>query len=210
MSEAIKSNRLNIIGNILHISRTLKKEFFRKSIHMLSAFIPFLYFFSRPMVLIGLLFVTLLYFISEVLRYKGVKIPLISTITELASRTRDEGKIVLGPITLTIGIFVAFTLFDYRTATLATLALSFGDGVASLFGKLIGGVKIPFTFGKTLSGTTGCFLVLCFVFFLCGLNLWQILIISAASSLIEALPRGDFDNLILPVSVGLLIKFLII
>ncbi|HQJ06557.1 MAG TPA: hypothetical protein PLI57_09290, partial [Spirochaetota bacterium] len=134
------------IKNLLFISKTLKKEFFRKAIHMFSSFTPFLYFFSRSLVLVGLLIVTLIYFLSEVLRSKNIRIPIISRITEIASRSRDEGKLVLGPITLSIGIFLTFTLFDYRTATLAIFAVSFGDGVASLFGKIIGGVKIPFTF----------------------------------------------------------------
>jgi len=198
------------IKNLLFISKTLKKEFFRKAIHMFSSFTPFLYFFSRSLVLVGLLIVTLIYFLSEVLRSKNIRIPIISRITEIASRSRDEGKLVLGPITLSIGIFLTFTLFDYRTATLAIFAVSFGDGVASLFGKIIGGVKIPFTFGKTMSGSMGCFITLCSVYLLCGLDVSQALVISAAGAIIEAFPTGDFDNLILPISTGLIIQNLIL
>jgi len=196
--------------NLLFISKTLKKEFFRKIIHMFSSFTPFLYFFSRSLVLVGLLIVTLIYFLSEVLRSKNIRIPIISKITEIASRSRDEGKLVLGPITLSIGIFLTFTLFDYRTATLAIFAVSFGDGVASLFGKIIGGIKIPFTFGKTISGSMGCFIVLCSVYSLCGLDISQALLISTAGAVIEAFPTGDFDNLILPISTGLIIQNLIL
>ncbi len=206
MSEVIKQNEISFYA----ISQTLRKEFFRKSIHMLSAFVPLFYFFSRPLILIGLLSITLIYLISEVSRDRGYRIPIIARVTEIASRSRDEGKIVLGPITLAIGIFIALTLFDYQTATLAIFSVSFGDGVASLFGKILRGPQIPFTFGKTISGSTGCFLVLCFVYFLCGLNVHQVLLLSFIATFIEALPTGDLDNLILPVSVGLFLKYWII
>ena len=138
----------NLFANFFSISITLKKELFRKTIHISSAFIPFFYFYQRFWVITGLLLITLIYFASELLRIKKISLPLISQITEFAARTRDEGKVILGPITLVVGIFLAFTLFDYRTAVIAIFALSFGDGVASLFGKLLGGPKIPLTFGK--------------------------------------------------------------
>ncbi|HOJ63474.1 MAG TPA: phosphatidate cytidylyltransferase [Spirochaetota bacterium] len=193
-------------SNILHISRTLKKEFFRKSIHMMSAFVPLLYFYFPALVLTGLLFITLVYFISEVLRSKNINLPIISKITVLASRTRDEGGFVLGPITLSIGIFLAFTMFDYRIATIAIFALSFGDGVASLFGKIIGGVKIPLTFGKTVSGSMGAFLVLFIVYLVCGINILQAFLIAFFATIVEAIPTADFDNLILPVFVGIFVQ----
>lgn len=192
------------------ITDTIRKEFFRKSIHMMSAFVPLVYFFSRPSVLLGLLSVTLVYFLCEVSRYRGHGIPIIANITELASRSRDADKVVLGPITLAIGVFICLTLFDYQTATLAIFSVSFGDGVASLFGKILGGPKIPFTFGKTFSGSTGCFLVLCFVYFLCGLTKSQAIILSFCAAFIEALPTGDLDNLLLPVSVGMILKYFVI
>ena len=170
MSELQEAVYPNSNGSLSKITDTIRKEFFRKSIHMMSAFVPLLYFFSRPLILLGLLSVTLFYFLCEVSRYRGHRIPIIANITELASRSRDEGKIVLGPITLVIGIFICLTLFDFQIATLAIFSVSFGDGVASLFGKIIRGPKIPLTFGKTFSGSMGCFCVLCFVYFLCGLT----------------------------------------
>ena len=192
------------------ISLTIKKELFRKTIHMSSAFIPFFYYLYDQLVTIGILFITLLYFLSEVMRFKNIRLPLITKITELASRDRDKGKVVLGPITLTLGIFLALVMFDYRTATISIFALSFGDGVASLFGKIVGGPKIPFTFGKTFSGTFGSMLLLVIVFYGCGLNLNQAVIIALFSSFVEAFPTGDFDNLIIPVATGFFAKNLII
>lgn len=205
----MSSNKVDFLNNILNFSYKLKKELFRKTIHMVSSFIPFFYFFHRQLVLIGLLSITILYFISEVLRINKIRIPLVSQITEFASRSRDEGKIVLGPITLAIGIFLSFFLFDdYHTSVIAIFALSFGDGVASLFGKMFGGPKIPFTFGKTFSGSTGCFIVLFIVYLSCGLSIQQALMIALLAAIIEAFPTGDFDNLLIPVSTGVLARLL--
>ena len=154
--------------------------------------------------MVFLLSISFVYFMSEVFRIQKIRIPVITKITELASRSRDEGKIVLGPITLSLGIFLALTFFDYRVAVISVFSLSFGDGVASLFGKIIGGPKIPFTFGKTFSGTFGCFITLTIVFFTCGLQFYQALFLALFSSVIEAFPTGDFDNLIIPVATGIL------
>lgn len=177
---------------------------------MTSAFFPFFYFLWPQFVLIFILSITFLYFISEILRFNHIKIPVIAQITELASRSRDEGKIVLGPITLAIGIFLALTFFDYRTAVISIFALSFGDGVASLFGKIIGGPKIPFTSGKTFSGSGGCFIILVIVFLSCGLNPIQATILALSAAIIEAFPTGDLDNLIIPVATGIIAQNLII
>lgn len=183
-------------------SLDIKKEFFRKTIHMASAFVPFFYYYSDSFIMTSLIFISIVYFFSEVLRFKGIKLPIVSTITELASRDRDKGNIILGPITLSIGIFLSLIFFDYRVAVISIYALAFGDGVASLFGKTIGGWKIPFTFGKTVSGTTGCFLTLFFVYLGCNLTLMQAFLLAAAASFIEAFPTGDFDNLLITVGTG--------
>lgn len=196
--------------NFFNLSYMLKKELFRKTIHILSSFVPFFYYLYPQTVLISLLLMSILYLASEVLRQNNINIPLISKITELASRTRDNGKIVLGPITLCAGIFTAFTFFEYRTAIIAIFALSFGDGVASLIGKAVQGPKIPFTFGKTFSGSIGCFSFLALVYCACGLRVSQALELALCASLIELFPTGDYDNLLIPIGVGVIAQAFII
>lgn len=200
----------NIKKNISDISVTIKKEFFRKTIHMLSAFVPFFFFFYQNIIITLLLSITLIYVFSEIFRLKKIEIPIISKITELASRSRDEGKVVLGPITLSLGVFLSLTFFDYRTAIISIFALSFGDGVASLFGKTIGGWKIPLTFGKTISGSLGCFIILILVFSGCGLTISQSILLSLFATSVEAFPTGDFDNLLIPVLTGIFAQNLIL
>jgi phytol kinase len=186
----------------INISYELKKEFFRKTIHMLAAFVPYFYYLYQNLVTEILLIISLIYLISEILRAKEIHIPVIYQITKIAARSRDENRIILGPITMVLGIFLSLTFFDYRSAVIAIFALSFGDGVASLFGKIIGGWKIPFTFGKTFSGTGGCFFVLLVVYISCGLNITQAAILALTAAVIEAFPTGDYDNLLFSVCTG--------
>ena len=204
-------NKDKLTYGSINISYKLKKEFFRKTIHMMAAFVPFFYYFSQYLVMTILLSVTFLYFISEVLRTKKkIFIPLISFITLIAAREKDRDRFILGPITLSLGIFLSLTFFDYRSAVISIYALAFGDGVASLFGETLGGWKIPLTFGKTFSGTCGCFLVLVIVFLSCGLNFYQGILIALIASIIEAFPTGDYDNFLIPVITGLLAQNLIL
>ena len=62
------------------------KELFRKSIHICSSFVPlFLKLAFWPV--IGLLVLALIvYSVSEILRSKGIELPLISNVTEVAAR----------------------------------------------------------------------------------------------------------------------------
>lgn len=204
-NEILNNKNINNIPiKTIQISLTIKKEFFRKTIHMMAAFVPFFYYYSESMVMSLLILVTLIYFFSEVLRLKNIHIPVIYQITEIAARTKDEDNIMLGPITLAMGIFLSLIFFDYRVAVISIYALAFGDGVASLFGKLIGGWKIPFTFGKTFSGTLGCFFTLTIVYLACSLNLNQAIMLAVVASVIEAFPTGDYDNLLITVGTGLI------
>ena len=210
-SKSVIKNKKKSNNGSINISYKLKKEFFRKTIHMMAAFVPFFYYFSQYLVMTILLSITLLYFISEVLRTKKkIYIPIISSITLIAAREKDRDRFILGPITLSLGIFLSLTFFDYRSAVISIYALAFGDGVASLFGETIGGWKIPLTFGKTFSGTCGCFFVLIIVFLSCGLNFYQGLLIAFIASIIEAFPTGDYDNFLIPIITGLLAQNLIL
>ncbi|MBR6080217.1 MAG: phosphatidate cytidylyltransferase [Treponema sp.] len=180
----------------------IAKELFRKSIHMFSAVVPFLLHFAYWPVLVLLMLVVLVYSVSEIARINGKKIPLISNITTFAARSRDENRFVLGPVTLACGIILSALFWKEEYARIGIFALAFGDGSASLAGKLYGRVEVPFADGKTVAGSLTCFFAI-FVssFAVCG-NAFAALILSLAGMLIEVLPLKDFDNLLIPVSIG--------
>lgn len=178
------------------------KEIIRKSIHLCSGFIPLLllYFYWPTIVL--LVFAVIIYSICELLRMKGFVIPLVSKITEAAARKRDEDKFVLGPVTLVCGILVAALVLPYDAARVGIFALAFGDGCASLVGKTIGKIKIPHMGGKTLEGCLACCIAVFIATFFVTNNALLSLFIGLFTMVIEVLPLFDFDNLIIPVSVG--------
>ncbi len=194
----------NIISGIISRQRinSLKKEIFRKSIHICSAFVPLaLKYFYWPVIFL-LLFALVFYSVSELLRIKNHPIPLISKITETAARKRDENKFVLGPVTLVIGILLAVFTLPLPSATVGIFALSFGDGLASLGGKLMGKVQIPGCHGKTVAGSLTCFFAVYIASFCYCRNTFVSLILAVVAMFLEMLPLNDFDNVIIPLSIG--------
>lgn len=187
------------------------KELFRKSIHLCSGFIPLLlYYFYWPTIILLFLAVSG-YVLCEVIRKKGGKIPIISKITELAQRERDEHKFVLGPVTLVFGILLAALFLPFEASSIGIFALAFGDGLASLVGKAFGKIKIPHMGGKTIAGCLACFIAVFFATYFTTKNVVLSLFIASFTMIIEVLPLFDFDNLIIPLCVGsiyfLLVQF---
>ena len=187
----------------------LRIELFRKSIHILIAIVPFLAMINVTTTMILLALGTVFYTLAEYMRSKGHEIFLISRITVLASRYRDRGKFVLGPITLGIGAMLALMLYPEPAATIAILALAFGDSISSLVGKLYGTLKIPLTGGKTFAGSLACFTVVMFVAFRITGSMYLAIPIAFVATALEALPTRDLDNILMPVGTGFIASELI-
>lgn len=186
----------------MKIRASVIKEFFRKSIHLCSGFVPlFLYLAFWPTIIL-LICAVCIYSICEFLRLKGHQVPVISLITETAARKRDEDKFVLGPVTLVFGILIAALYLPPEPAKIGIFALAFGDGCASLVGKLIGRVKIPHMGGKTLEGCLGCFTAVFIATFAVSHNPLVSLYTALVTMCIEVLPLFDFDNILIPICVG--------
>jgi dolichol kinase len=150
-----------------------------------------------------------LYCIAELLRCRGINVPLVSVITAAAARKRDENRFVLGPVTLALGVICTAILFEHIPASLGIYALAFGDGLASLAGKIAGQVKIPFTRGKTALGSLTCFVaIFCTSFCVLGQALPS-LIIACLGMLIELLPLKDLDNFVIPLSIAAVSQYVL-
>ena len=183
-------------------SKTLLKELFRKSIHLCSSVVPWFFANYYWYTVYGLYIIVSLYYFCEIARLEGHPVPLVSLITETASRQRDECKFVLGPVTLVFGIVFAALVLPLSCAKIGIFALAFGDGLASLAGKLFGRVKIPHTGGKTLEGSLTCFIAAFTATFIVTRHLIPSLIVAAVTMLIEMCPLGDWDNMIIPAATG--------
>ena len=203
--------RKETVSGILASQRILdlKKEVFRKSIHMCTAFIPFLLSKYNYVIIWLLLFCMVLYCIFELLRLDGKRVPVVSEITAAAARKRDENKFVLGPVTLVLGIITTAIIWQQVPAAVGIYALGFGDGLASLVGKLVGKKRIPHTAGKTVAGSAACFLAVVVATYCVLHSLVFALIIGFCAMLIELLPLKDFDNLLIPIIIGGLTQLLL-
>lgn len=180
----------------------IAKELFRKSIHLCSAFIPLLLNHCYWFVIISLSIVVILYSLSELARLHNKTVPLISAITAAAARKRDENKFVLGPVTLVLGILLCALIWKPVPASIGIYALAFGDGLASLAGKLFGKIHIPFTEGKTVAGSLTCFTAIFISSFCVSKSALTSLIIASCGMFIEVMPLKDFDNILIPILLG--------
>lgn len=183
------------------------KEIFRKSIHLCAAFIPL--FLSRFFngTIATLACAAFLYILCQNLALRGVSVPIISTITDIAARARDKGKFVLGPLTLVCGIISTALLWNQKAAAVGIFALAFGDGLASLAGKIFGNLHVPFTGGKTCAGSIVCLLAI-FISSFCVLqNAAAALCVAVSGMFIELAPLKDFDNVLIPILLGAIAQF---
>jgi phytol kinase len=179
-------------------------EIVRKSLHFLIALVPLLAAVNLPAT-VGLLAAgTLFYAFAESSRLQGFPIPLVSALTLIASREQDKAGFVLGPVTLGLGALMSLLLYPLPAASIAIYALAFGDGIASLAGTIVQGPRIPFFAGKTISGSLACFSAVFVVTLSVTQRPGEAFILSAAAALLEAIPAGNFDNIVLPVGVGFL------
>ncbi|MFA6938235.1 MAG: phosphatidate cytidylyltransferase [Treponema sp.] len=180
----------------------IAKELFRKSIHLCSALIPLLLKHCYWVVIISLTVVVILYSLSELARLHNKTVPLISAITAAAARKRDENKFVLGPVTLVLGILLCALIWKPIPASIGIYALAFGDGLASLAGKLFGKIHIPFTEGKTVAGSLTCFIAIFISSFSVSKSASTSLVIASCGMFIEVMPLKDFDNILIPILLG--------
>ena len=207
MQEQSTNKPVSLEGlRLISIGKDISKELVRKSLHLLIACTPTLANLLGTYNTILLLALGIfVYNAAEYLRLKGIRVPFISRLTEIAMRQRDQGHFVLGPITLGLGAMLSLMLYPEPAATVAIYALAFGDGLSSVAGKVFGTIRIPFTGGKSVEGSLTCFIavLLAIVFMVPSIPPSQAALIALIACGLEVLPSKDFDNIILPVGVGL-------
>jgi len=184
----------------------LKTEIVRKAIHFLIALTPSMAAVNRPLTVLFLMAGTLGYTFMEYLRLSGVKIPVFSPLSRMASRPRDAGGFVMGPVTLGLGALIALLLYPSPVASIAIYALAFGDGFASLAGKFFGKWRPAFLYGKSVEGSLACFTAALVSAYAVSGNMRIAFTAAFTAMVVEALPIGDYDNLLLPVTVGMAVQ----
>ncbi len=189
--------------------QTFQGEVIRKALHLLIAFVPLLAGIDLRVTMMLLAGGTLFYVFAERMRIEGRPVFIVADLTIIASREQDKGRFVLGPVTLGVGAMLSLLLYPSTAAAIAIYALAFGDGFASLAGKLFRSPTIPFTRNKTLAGTSACFLAVFLATWKLTGRLSVALIIAVGATTLELIPIRDFDNLILPVGTGFVAAYIL-
>ncbi len=188
----------------------LKKEFVRKSLHVLIAFLPF-FVLDAPWVAISLLGAgSLIYGISEFIRlshlYDSKRLARlfkpIMIITEYVARGNEKNSFVKSPVTMAAGAILAILFYPFGAMKMGILALAFGDTAAALLGRSYPIRQLPFVKNKSLGGVIGCFSATFITAYIIFGDLGKALLIASVTTFIEALPFSDYDNLMIPIIVG--------
>jgi dolichol kinase len=184
------------------------KELLRKGIHLLIALTPLLADMHRPLTIALLCAGSLFYLTCEMLRRQGRTVPLLSQVTAFASRPRETGKLVLGPVTLALGAILALVIFpaigagDNRASHVAIYALAFGDGLSGLIGRPFGRFRPVFLRGKSVEGSAVCFVTVLISTWAVTRRLPVSLVTALVTMIVEALPLRNVDNIVIPLAAG--------
>lgn len=184
------------------------RELLRKTIHVTIALVPALAAWNMVVTVVLLCSGILFYVVNETARIRGYSGGLVSRMTAAAARPAEQG-FVWGPVSLGLGALTALLYYPNPAASVAIYALAFGDGVASVVGKLWGRRKVFRWAEKTYAGSLGCFLaVLLSSYFVLG-NLRQAVLAAAIATAFELVPVKDLDNLIIPLGTGFLLTLIL-
>ena len=183
-------------------SGEFRTELARKCIHLFIALAPALAAVNRSNTALLLMGGVLFYTCAESLRFLGFSPPLISSVTVAVSRKDKHGQFALAPVTLGLGALLSLLLFPQNAASAAIYALAFGDSASALVGRFLGHVRPAFLSGKSLEGIMACFAAAAISAYFVFHDWRTALAVGFASLLIDTLPLGDFDNLLMPMAAG--------
>lgn len=202
------------MSNEQYRSSGIRKELFRKAIHIFGFSIPFVSITAGvPFAVLIIVALAVTYTISEYLRLKGRYLPVFTAITRLAMRNTDntgEGKqnsFVKAPLYLAAGVLASLLIFPAPFNYAAIAVVTLGDGFASVVGRLYGRNKIPYTGGKTLEGSSAG-LVCAFIGAAIFISPVTALIAAIVGMTVELLPLRITDNLTVPLLSGLSISII--
>jgi len=181
----------------------------RETIHMSSFLLTFvcIYLLGNIMVAFLILFVTVLYTLSEVARVRGINLPILSSITWNAANKTELYEFATSPIHFALGIAISLLIFPAPIRYVAITTLTLGDGCAHIFGMKFGRTHLLFNKGKNLEGTLFGFLF-AFLGAMIFVDPTRALIGAAVGMLVEALPLPLNDNLTMPLASGLILTLI--
>lgn len=187
-----------------------KNDVLRELIHMSGFFIPLLsIYFGRLPVAAFTSVILAIYTASELSRLKGKNMPFFSQITRHAASKSELCQFAFAPIYFGVGILLTLLLPIPDPVCYAAIAIfTLGDSAASLVGGRLSKRATRFNRTKTLEGTAAGF-----AFGALGAAVFvsplAALAGAAVGMLVEFLPLPVNDNVLIPLSAGLVLTFLV-
>lgn len=209
---ALRNYRINVdmLGG-LHIDKSLKKEFYRKAIHLSSLWIPLVIYFSTTSFAKTLFAVLLLMdFVVEYANYRRQSWARW-LFAKLFARTLREKETIRASFQATGSMYVlaaalmCTVLFSKPIAIISLTVMLISDTAAALFGKACGTRKLYKN--KSLEGTAAFFMSALFVNMVCC-SIYQFGVMSVIACLLATFAEmyedkiGIDDNFSIPLSVG--------
>lgn len=200
-----------LVGDAPRVPRSplSRREALREAIHVSGFLVPFVckYLLDRYLVSLVIFLVVLLYGASEFARLEGTNFPLFSTVTWRVAIQPELYKFATDPIFFALGIAFSLILFPAPVSYASIAILTLGDSSATIFGKRLGRIVLPFNKAKRLEGSALSFLPA-----LAGALLFvspvEALVAAAVGMLVECLPTPFSDNLTVPMASGLVLSVL--
>ncbi len=178
---------------------SIRKEIFRKMVHLTSVLIVASYYYFGKQVTLYLLAVTLILFIES----EYVRIEWKRTLPLVHDGIREkERHTMAGHVFFLIGAIISISIFDMNIAIAAILMTTFGDSAAAIVGRRFGRTWMPRIRSKSLEG---CFaelavnLVIGYIFLD---NMIVLLVMAFTATIVETLIEKLDDNLLIPVFSG--------
>jgi dolichol kinase len=167
-------------------------------VHAAVLVIPFLVeATSKSTVLVALVATSVVYVLSETLRLKGKRVPLITRFTLAMSRENESLHFVAAPVYLALGTSLSLLAFPRNIAYASITMVAVGDPVASYVGRRFSRIHVR---QKTLEGFTAG-LIISFAAALLWVPPYLALAGSVVGMLLEFLRIPD-DNLTIPIGAG--------
>jgi len=177
------------------------REIWRKSVHFSGVFFVPALLWNRLVFSVLLLAFLAVYLAIEFSARRGIRIPLLSTLTDRCKRPRESGRLSRGALFLVFSGIVTPYLFGTAAAALGLAQTFVADTASAFTGMTWGSVKLPYNASKSWVGSLA-FFVAAFLISLSVLSWPRALILAAVGAIVESLPIPDADNLLIPFAVG--------
>lgn len=177
-------------------------EFSRKSVHLLSLFVPLCAYYALAKTQGVLAFFIILYGVSE---WKKIHNRPFFAHRLISKMQRDEELTTFAwaPLFLALGVLLAISLFSWEASLVGIYQVGFCDTMAAVCGKRWGKTNLPFFYRKTYVGSIAFLLTalpVAFIFFPPS----KAIVIALFGAFLESLPFKDWDNLSIPLVITFL------